>query len=162
MRRVILAGVSMVALTLGGCSSFDNMFHSSSSDQSSMSAQPEKPAQTVTNSTAPGAGAGGQTASPAMATRRDEVKMAQQKLQAAGLYKAKIDGIAGPKTRMALAQYQKQQGLERTGKLDRKTLAQLTGSQASGVGSSIPPANTPAPTTGQNGSAMQPGATPPK
>lgn len=158
MRKVILAGVSTLALALGGCSTFDNMFHSGSSDQSTMNAQSQKPAQAVTNSTAPGAGAGGQTATPAMTATvtRDQVKMAQRKLRADGFYKAKIDGIAGPKTRRALSRYQQQQGLAQTGTLDRKTLAQLTGAEAAGVGSTVPPA------AGQSSAPAQPGSTPQK
>ena len=157
MRKVILAGVSTLALALGGCSTFDDMFHSRSSDQSTMNAEPQKPAQAVTNSTAR-ADASGQTATPAVTATatREQVKMAQQKLQADGFYKAKIDGIAGPKTRQALVRYQKQQGLEQTGTLDRKTMAQLTGAAATGVGSTVPPA------AGQSGGATQPGSTPQK
>ena len=39
-----------------------------------------------------------------------EVRDIQQKLQADNLYSGKIDGILGPQTRRAIADYQKQNG----------------------------------------------------
>jgi osmotically inducible lipoprotein OsmB len=53
------------------------------------------------------------------------IKAVQTKLQTAGLYKGRVDGIMGPKTRDALRQYQTQAGLEQSGRLDQQTLAKL-------------------------------------
>lgn len=157
MRKAILAGVSSVAIALGGCS----MFHSGQSDQSA-AAPPARPASGPMAQMAPSpvpANAATETAAaPKKLAKNDEVKLAQQKLQAEGLYKGKIDGIDGPKTRQALNEYQKQHGLKPTGRLDQNTLAQLTGDQTSGAGSSVPPGNAP---HTPNGAATTPGATPP-
>jgi osmotically inducible lipoprotein OsmB len=73
----------------------------------------------------------GQEASSAAAssvpTRVGEgtIKTVQTKLQTAGLYKGRVDGIIGPKTRDAIKQYQTQAGLQQSGRLDQPTLAKL-------------------------------------
>jgi peptidoglycan hydrolase-like protein with peptidoglycan-binding domain len=73
---------------------------------------------------------------------QDEVKQAQQKLKSEGLYKGEVDGIAGPETKQALEEFQKQNGLQQTGSLDQETMSKLTGGgQTTGSGSSTPPAS---------------------
>jgi hypothetical protein len=49
----------------------------------------------------------------------------QEKLQEQGLYQGEVDGILGPQTRGALADYQQAQGLEPTGAVDEPTLESL-------------------------------------
>lgn len=57
---------------------------------------------------------------------RDAVKQIQSNLWAQNFYNGPIDGIVGPKTRAALANYQQSQGLPRTAVLDKRTLETLT------------------------------------
>lgn len=45
----------------------------------------------------------------------------QQTLQQQGMYKGKIDGVAGPQTEAAIRQFQAKYGLPQTGKLDERT-----------------------------------------
>ena len=49
----------------------------------------------------------------------------QSALQQQGYYQGDIDGVLGPQTRAALAEYQSAQGLEPTGAVDQPTLEQL-------------------------------------
>ena len=49
----------------------------------------------------------------------------QSALQQEGYYTGDVDGILGPLTRAALAQYQEAQGIEPTGAIDEPTLASL-------------------------------------
>jgi len=49
----------------------------------------------------------------------------QSSLQQQGFYQGEIDGVLGPQTRAALAEYQSQQGLEPTGAVDEPTLETL-------------------------------------
>jgi peptidoglycan hydrolase-like protein with peptidoglycan-binding domain len=70
----------------------------------------------------------------------DQVKTTQQQLQAAGLYNGPTDGMMDPDTRASLARFQQQNGLHRTERLDRQTLARLNTKQTTGSGSSTAPA----------------------
>ncbi len=70
----------------------------------------------------------------------EQVRMAQQRLHAAGLYNGPEDGVMDPDTRAAIARYQQQNGLQRTESLDAATLASLQGGQTTGYGSTTPPA----------------------
>ncbi len=78
---------------------------------------------------------------PQMRLSRQQIKTAQQQLKADGLYKGQVTGKFDRNTRMAVARFQQQNGLQRTAKLDRQTLDRLTGNQAVGVGSSTPKAS---------------------
>ncbi len=79
---------------------------------------------------------------------RAEISEVQQKLQADNLYSGKIDGILGPESRRAIAEYQKQNSLRVTANLDRQTRDSLLGT----MGTATPPASgsrmTPAPSQG--------------
>jgi peptidoglycan hydrolase-like protein with peptidoglycan-binding domain len=55
----------------------------------------------------------------------DEVMAAQQALKDKGTDPGPIDGRMGPKTKAALKDFQKAQGLKETGRLDRETKAKL-------------------------------------
>jgi peptidoglycan hydrolase-like protein with peptidoglycan-binding domain len=86
--------------------------------------------------------------SSGMHMSRAEITDVQQKLQADNLYSGKIDGMLGPETRRAIADYQKQNGLRVTANLDRQTRDSLLGT----MGTATPPASgtrmTPAPSQG--------------
>ena len=62
-----------------------------------------------------------------LAMAGDDVRAAQQKLQAQGYYRAPIDGLYGPRTRAAVLAYQRHYNLSPTGQLDQTTLASLNG-----------------------------------
>jgi localization factor PodJL len=49
----------------------------------------------------------------------------QSALQQQGYYQGDIDGVLGPQTRAALAEYQSAQGIEPTGAIDEPTLDTL-------------------------------------
>src|SRR5579864_3736481 len=88
----------------------------------------------------------------------DQIKAAQQQLQAAGLYNGPTDGMMDPDTRAALARYQQQNGLRRTETLDPQTLARLNTNQTSGVGSSTPGPSTTVAPSGNQGTPAPAGA----
>ncbi len=55
----------------------------------------------------------------------EQLRQAQSELKQQGLYKGKVDGILGPKTKNALTAYQKREGLQQTASLDHDTLQRL-------------------------------------
>src|SRR5712691_10828758 len=63
--------------------------------------------------------------SPPTSLRRDLIRAAQERLQAAGFHPGSIDGSMGPQTRNALRWFQNTKGLPATGELDEKTLNAL-------------------------------------
>lgn len=74
----------------------------------------------------------------------EHVKAAQQALKDKGHDPGAIDGRMGPKTKAALKDFQKAEGLKATGRLDNDTMAKL-GVQSSSAGASSPSAS---PSTG--------------
>ena len=76
---------------------------------------------------------------PGAYNSRREVRMAQQRLHGAGLYRGAIDGRMGPGTRRAIARFQRMQGLPPTAHLDWRTRSALLGGPPAGYGSSMPP-----------------------
>jgi hyperosmotically inducible protein len=56
---------------------------------------------------------------------QEHIKAAQETLKGNGLDPGPVDGIMGPKTASALREYQKQNGLRVTGRLDAETMAKL-------------------------------------
>ena len=74
----------------------------------------------------------------------NQVQEAQERLYAAGLYKGPADGIMELDTRAALTRFQEQNGLQRTGTIDRPTMARLMGEPPTNTGSSQP-SSEPAP-----------------
>lgn len=93
-----------------------------------MSTQPIEPAQTIAMETVPPT-----AASPAAALERPiaaSVKMTremdiQMALKSAGFYSGAIDGKIGPKTKKAIEEFQKANGLKADGKVGPKTWAVL-------------------------------------
>jgi peptidoglycan hydrolase-like protein with peptidoglycan-binding domain len=69
---------------------------------------------------------------------RSDIRQAQEKLRQDGFYHGKVDGIDGAKTRQAIRNYQRKNGLPVTARLDQNTLNELTGA-GMGQGSSMPP-----------------------
>jgi peptidoglycan hydrolase-like protein with peptidoglycan-binding domain len=53
------------------------------------------------------------------------VREVQQALQSKGFDVGPIDGVMGPRTSAALREFQQQQGLKGSGRLDRETLSAL-------------------------------------
>jgi peptidoglycan hydrolase-like protein with peptidoglycan-binding domain len=76
-----------------------------------------------------------------------QIMQAQQALNQKGFGAGKADGILGPRTRRALSSFQQNQGLQRSGRLDDKTLAALGVSHGQqqrqpstvGQGGNVPP-----------------------
>jgi peptidoglycan hydrolase-like protein with peptidoglycan-binding domain len=65
------------------------------------------------------------SAAPVVAQDRAVVETAQKTLKQQGHDPGTVDGVMGPQTVAALRAYQKQQGLDVTGRLDAPTLAKL-------------------------------------
>lgn len=56
---------------------------------------------------------------------REEVKAAQEALREHGQDPGPIDGIMGPRTKAALKEFQRSEGLQETGRLDSETMTKL-------------------------------------
>lgn len=145
MKRLLLAA-SILALTAGGAFAQGN-YSSSPTPAPSPAAPPPAAAPAPA---APGGAMGqpsgsmGQApkansmghASTMHATSGTKVKDAQQALQQAGLYKGKVDGKFGPQTKSAVKEFQKENGLKQTARLDSATMKKLT--EAGGAGGGMP------------------------
>ncbi len=92
------------------------------------------------------------SARPARMSRQQRIKEAQRQLKSDGYYRGAADGIMGHRTRLAIARFQRHNGLRRTATLDRRTFNRLTGIEAVGVGSSMPTAKAK-PSTTLNGNS---------
>jgi peptidoglycan hydrolase-like protein with peptidoglycan-binding domain len=55
----------------------------------------------------------------------DQVKAAQEALKDKGMDPGSADGVMGPKTRQALREFQKKEGLKESGQLDAETMDKL-------------------------------------
>jgi peptidoglycan hydrolase-like protein with peptidoglycan-binding domain len=64
-------------------------------------------------------------ADPSTMDRSARVRMAQQALQEKGYNPGPIDGVMGSKTRAALKEFQRKEGLEANGRLDMTTMSRL-------------------------------------
>jgi peptidoglycan hydrolase-like protein with peptidoglycan-binding domain len=105
---------------------------------------------TMKSGGAKAAGAGGQ----------ERVRKVQEALKDKGMDPGPVDGIMGPKTQSALRDFQKQEGMEETGRLDAETMSKL-GVASAGAGS--PPAASPrgdSGTTGGGATTPPSGSTP--
>ena len=60
--------------------------------------------------------------------RRNDTRWAQVELRYRGLYQGSLNGIVDPKTKRALSEFQKINGLSPSGSLDAQTWGALTGS----------------------------------
>ena len=88
-----------------------------------------------------GAGLGPDSSSSQQASS-PRVEAAQRELQREGLYRGKIDGIAGHETRDAITAFQQREGLPQTARLDNATMDRLNAaSNNEATGSSQPPSS---------------------
>jgi len=90
----------------------------------------------------------------------ETIKEMQSQLHADNFYDGRIDGILGPRTRIALRRYQEREGLTPTGEIDTVTLQRLAGSGIPAAGGSLP--LQPADQSGTSNSAAPPGPPPQK
>jgi peptidoglycan hydrolase-like protein with peptidoglycan-binding domain len=125
MRKLILASVSVLALGIGGTAM-------------SVAANMNNPGTSATEHNMPSMSDSSQGAASGALTQ-SEVRQAQQKLQEQGFYKGTIDGLVGPETQRAVAQFQRQNGLDVTVTLDEPTMDKLLGNAGMGQGSTLPP-----------------------
>lgn len=152
MRRLLLATVSVVALGLGGAGlafaagTMNSNAGTGAGTNMPNAAGATQPSYNSGNAANMGAnsGTGGMSEMNGSQwggrmSRQDQVRDIQQRLQADNLYSGKIDGRMGPETRQALRQYQQQNGLRVTARLDRQTRDSLLGNGVTGQGSSTPP-----------------------
>ncbi len=93
---------------------------------------------------------------------REQVRAVQQALKDKGHDPGNVDGVMGPKTRSALRDFQKKEGIKDTGQLDQDTMSKLgvetkTGSGgAAPTGTSASPATTGSGPSGDSGSKSGP------
>jgi peptidoglycan hydrolase-like protein with peptidoglycan-binding domain len=79
---------------------------------------------------------------------REQVRAVQQALKDKGHDPGNVDGVMGPKTRSALRDFQKKEGIKDTGQLDQDTMSKLgvetktSSGGASSTGTSASPATT--------------------
>ena len=64
---------------------------------------------------------GGGTQGGSVSLSQSEIREAQMKLNQKGFNVGEPDGVMGPRTRDGLAQFQRQEGLQETGDIDRQT-----------------------------------------
>lgn len=121
LKRLMLA-TSVVALSLSGAAFAAGP---SGSMQPSGSSSGMSSTHESTSTSSMGAG-----------VSHSEVTQAQTALKQKGLYSGPIDGRIGPKTRQAISQFQRQNGLKQTAQLDSRTMSELHGSGTSGSGTS--------------------------
>jgi hypothetical protein len=86
----------------------------------------------------------------------DEIREVQRVLIQRG-FSVELDGVLGPRTRQALIQFQQRQGLQATGQIDSRTIAELGVSVRSGQGGGADQQ----PSTAGQGGAGQGSAQPP-
>jgi peptidoglycan hydrolase-like protein with peptidoglycan-binding domain len=84
---------------------------------------------------------------------KDDVRWAQVELHYIGLYSGSLDGVVGPETKQALAEFQKTNGLKRTATLDQQTADALIGNNGIGQGSSLPPTSAAGSMTSSSGTS---------
>jgi len=90
---------------------------------------------------------------------REQVRAVQQALKDKGHDPGTVDGVMGPKTRSALRDFQKKEGIKDTGRLDQETMSKLgveaktSSGGTSSTGTSASPATSPG---GSSGSSSAP------
>src|ERR1700730_18243103 len=113
MRKLILATASVLALGIGGAA----VDHAANAGNTVPNAGWNMPS-------APGTSQHLQTAAN---LSKDDVRQAQLELRNMGLYNGSLDGVVGPETKRGLEQFQKNNGLNRTARLDGENLVALFG-----------------------------------
>jgi peptidoglycan hydrolase-like protein with peptidoglycan-binding domain len=132
MKRIILATASVLALGLGGAG-LGFAGDTSNYQPKAGSNMPGMTGSSTHTAVNPSA-----VNPSAVNPSRDEIRQAQQQLQSQGLYNGAIDGIIGPETKQALHQFQQQNGLNQTARLDQPTMDRLFGNTGAGQGSTLP------------------------
>lgn len=125
MRKLILGTVSVLALGIGGAA----LDYGADADDAVPSAEGNMPSQPGTS----------QSWINAANLSKDDVRWAQVELRDLGLYNDSLDGVVGPETKRALAEFQKTNGLKQTATLDQQTADALIGNAGIGQGSSVSP-----------------------
>lgn len=78
---------------------------------------------------------------------REQVKAAQQALKDKGHDPGAVDGVMGPKTKSALRDFQKKEGIQTTGRLDQDTMSKLgVEAKTSSTGAADTPSASPSTT----------------
>lgn len=89
------------------------------------------------------------------------VQQVQGMLNDLNLYTGSVDGIAGPQTKKAIADYQKLVGLDPSGEIDQSLLDELMARRAPQAGGEdLPPPPAPRPSRGETASVAGPAAAP--
>jgi peptidoglycan hydrolase-like protein with peptidoglycan-binding domain len=125
MRKLILGTASVLALGIGAAA-LDYVADADDavpSTEGNMPSQPETSRHWIN----------------AANLSKDDVRWAQVELRDLGLYNDSLDGVVGPETKRALAEFQKTNGLKQTATLDQQTADALIGNAGIGQGSSVPP-----------------------
>jgi peptidoglycan hydrolase-like protein with peptidoglycan-binding domain len=125
LRKIILGTVSVLALGIAGAA----LDYSADADDA---------APNAASSTSSSSGTA-QDWIDAGDLSKDDIRWAQLELRNRGLYQGSLDGVIGPETKRALAEFQKSAGLARTATLDQPTADALVGNTGIGQGSSMPP-----------------------
>jgi peptidoglycan hydrolase-like protein with peptidoglycan-binding domain len=112
MRKLILGTASVLALGIGGAA----LDFAADSD--------DVPNAVGNMPSAPGSSHHWLTAAN---LSKDDVRQAQLELRNMGLYKGSLDGVVGPESKRGLEQFQKNNGLDRTARLDGQTMVALFG-----------------------------------
>jgi peptidoglycan hydrolase-like protein with peptidoglycan-binding domain len=142
MRKLILTTVSVLALGVAGA----GLGHAAETSAPQSGLQGVQTRSGERTQTAPQTGLEGvqaqtggqmQAAHGAQAENwsQSRIEQVQRQLKAAGAYNGPIDGRLDTKTENAIAKFQEQHGLQKTGTLDQRTLAALN-NQSNGTGSS--------------------------
>lgn len=84
------------------------------------------------------------------------VQQVQDILGDLNLYTGSVDGIAGPQTRKAIADYQKLVGLDPSGEIDRNLIDELMARRAAPETEDVPPPPHPRPDHAASASAAEP------
>jgi hypothetical protein len=123
MRRYLLAAASAIALGVAGFGATNA-------------------ANVDYTPTAPGSNKAGWGASQSSETvgivSKDQIRSAQQQLQAHGFYHGPMDGLLDTQTKNSLSRYQTENGLSKTATLDKATMQSLL-EGTRGAGSGTPP-----------------------
>jgi peptidoglycan hydrolase-like protein with peptidoglycan-binding domain len=98
----------------------------------------------------------GQSGTQALNLNSDQIRQVQQKLDQSGFKAGQADGVLGRETENALRDFQKQKGLQQTGRPDNETLSALgmNGSAMQNVGQ-----QSSTPNKSAQGTTPPPGAT---
>lgn len=123
MRKLILGTASILALGIGGAA----LDYAADTGEAAESASTSPTFET--SHALPSAGN----------LSKDDVRWAQLELRNRGLYSGSLDGVVGPQTKHAIAQFQQNNGLSRTVALDQQTMEILVDHSDIGQGSSTPP-----------------------